>query len=1397
MLGLVTGAEWVQTHANRKFELLPILRPCASVIPLRTTGLPTTTDSPGAVVPAMGATMKRIVTSAAVLLLICFTLGSVFSAPIRLRNGAIEPPEKSSLKLDTAVPKAAYYIIQFQGPIDDSWKQEVSKLGVQLGNYIPEYAFVAKMSAEQVRRVADLKSVRWIERVRPEYRREASLGALGTGSIEVAIKLFPGESPSDVTALVKGVGGTMLTEVKGSDHYLNASIPASAIDSLTNLESVEWVEEWVQPRPANNVAQGIIGVHDVRQRIGLYGEGQIVAFADSGLDTGNPATMSDDFAGRILASFALRRQDDWSDPTGHGTHAIGVAVNSGVLSGSNPAEHSYDGSFAGVAPEASIIIQSIGDSSGFVYPPMTLSTLFQPTYDLGARVHSDSWGSPVRGRYTLYSQQVDEFISTHRDFTLVFPMGNDGRDGNNDGVTDLGMAYAPATAKNCIAVGATENVRSDGWNTRYGDAWPTDFPVPPLRNDYISDNAQGMSSWSCRGPCEDGRIKPDICAPGTNILSTRSHAAPGVSGWLAYNADYMFWGGTSMSTPMVAGSAALVREYYEKTHGISPSAALVKATLLNGATDLCPGQHTNPIEVPVRPNNVEGWGRVNLASTLDPPAPKVLEFVDEGSGLSTNESRVFEYNVLGNSVPLAVTLVWTDPIASSLSGKQLVNDLDLRVLTPSGQTLLGNGKVDTTNNVESVDIASPAAGTYRITVLGRNVAQGPQSFALVISGQLPGSYIAGTVTTASGNPISGVMLTIADGGKVYTTMTGQNGEYTVHLPSDSYMVIPSKDQWTFDPGSRIVSVGESGLTGVDFTGTAAAGQITGTVTRAVGGRVNYSLDSDHPYGDNSDVTYTITAHPSVPRIRVHFDEIDLQNGYDVVYVEDAQGNVVSEFTGEISDQWSAWVPGNIARIHLISDESTTYYGFHIDGYETDIVQQGPMAGITLRADPGGITAVTQADGSFSMQGLEPVSYTLTPVLAHWQFSPQRRSVTAPPGGTASAQDFLAFPPGALSGVVSAGTISETNQIIESEHPYSDSTVTVYTVTGPSGCSRIKVHFSDIDVEPGFDFVEVMDANDVVVDTYTGKYTDEWSSWVPGNTLKIRLQADESTSMYGFRVDKYASVSGEHGIPGVTITTEPLGFTAVTDADGAFTITNVDAGQYFLSANKQYWTMEPGSRLANVVAGVTTTGLDFYGSIMNMPGISYIKLLADGEEVCLSGKVVTAGSNEFPGCFYIEESDRSSGIKVATSQLVNTGNVVTVTGIIRTSGGERYVDASSVKVTSVSREIPEPLGLNCYTLGGGRLNANTGGVKDGVGLHNIGLLVRTWGRVTSADTGHFYLADGSPNPAIKVICPGIAPPQEDSFVEVTGISSCEQVGDDYVRVLRARRSSDIVPLAAAP
>src|SRR5262249_10882903 len=140
--------------------------------------------------------------------------------------------------------------------------------------------------------------------------------------------------------------------------------------------------------------------------------------------------------------------------------------------------------------------------------------------------------------------------------------------------------------------------------------------VEPLKSDTISNNPNGLACFSSRGPTKDGRIKPEIVAPGTNIVSTRSRQPKASPLWGEYDANYVYAGGTSMATPLTAGAAAVVRQYLTQTRGISaPTGAMIKATLMHTATDLFPGQYGMGAgqELPTqRPNIHEGYGRVNV-----------------------------------------------------------------------------------------------------------------------------------------------------------------------------------------------------------------------------------------------------------------------------------------------------------------------------------------------------------------------------------------------------------------------------------------------------------------------------------------------------------------------------------------------------------------------------------------------------------------------------------------------------------------------------------------------------------------------------------------------------------------------------------------------------------------
>ena len=580
--------------------------------------------------------------------------GEVNGPALHLKTGLVDTSSPSAFP---GADSSLYRIVQLQGPILPAWREALEANGATLLEYLPDYAYLVRVRGVSSARLQSLPGVRWVGPYRAEYKLAPEL-AKAEGQVEVMIQVFAGEDPQAVARAVEGWGGKARSASSGElAGYLQAMIPATALPRLVALPAVSWVEPYLSAELDNDVARryDIMAVNPVWAGLGLYGAGQIVAVADTGMDTGNPDTLHADIRGRLLKAYGLGRPDDWSDPNGHGTHVAGSVLGNGAMSGSNPAAHDYADSFAGVAPEARLVMQSTLNADGGLSTPSNLNDLFGPPYQDGARIHTNSWSEyglqdpdSVNGVYNTRSRQLDEFVWSHRDMTILFSASNAGKDKGGDGVVDTDSVRPPGTAKNNITVGATENYRPDR-SDQYGQWWATDFPADPLKSDRMANDMGGMAAFSGRGPLDDGRVKPDIAAPGTFVVSVRSQVASG-SGWGAYNDYYLYMGGTSMSTPLTAGAAAIVRQAYTQRLGVAaPSAALIKATLLNGARDIYPGQYgegpCQEIGSPV-PNWDTGGGRLNLRDSLMPQEPRMVRFVEERTGLQTGQSRTYTQQVV-------------------------------------------------------------------------------------------------------------------------------------------------------------------------------------------------------------------------------------------------------------------------------------------------------------------------------------------------------------------------------------------------------------------------------------------------------------------------------------------------------------------------------------------------------------------------------------------------------------------------------------------------------------------------------------------------------------------------------------------------------------------------------
>jgi len=668
---------------------------------------------------------------------------------IHLRSGTV--PASKTGRPTYARPSARGYpwMLLFDAPIQEDWRQVLKSEGAVICAYLPNNALLLEAPEAALDVFGTLPHVAGSMEYRPEHKIQPLLAALSKEepalAIPITIQTF---SPDDTAEVVRQLNASGASDIRATPArrwgIVRAVLPARAAVELARLPEVQWVEHHQLPELLNDLAMAAnrLNIDAARIDHGLDGDGQIVAIADTGLDTGDTNTLHPDLAGRVLHVFDTGRLTNWSDTYYHGTHVAGSLLGSGAASG---------GQYRGGAPAAELVFQSVMTAANTLNMPDDLNELYLPPYDLEARIHSDSWGSAVEGEYTMDSMTTDEFIWDHPDLLAVYAAGNEGIDYNRDGVVDASSLDAPASAKNVLAVGASESGRasgSGGMTARtYGSAWSSDYRVPPISTDLISTSPtgepQGMVAFSSRGPAMDGRIKPDLVAPGTDIVSARSRASTD-TGWgvLPGNTNYCFMGGTSMATPLAAGAATLVRQYCVESLGMaSPSAALLKAAMVGGARSLTPGQYgTNAFrEVPElpRPNSVEGWGQADVTGTLFPTGGLEAVLLEGPEALATGESHQWIFAV-HSPTPLTVVMAYSDYPSALSASINLVNDLDLKLLDPDGIPHWPNGltAADALNNVESIDVAAAATGLWTLVVSATNVPQGPQPFALYLQGDL-------------------------------------------------------------------------------------------------------------------------------------------------------------------------------------------------------------------------------------------------------------------------------------------------------------------------------------------------------------------------------------------------------------------------------------------------------------------------------------------------------------------------------------------------------------------------------------------------------------------------------------------------------------------------------------
>lgn len=650
--------------------------------------------------------------------------------------------EKVKAFMGAATPlKSKYFVVQYSRPIAKQDLLLLSNQKISIANYMPEDALVVHLEDPgQLANLQQFPDVRGVVPYLPEWKISPELAVLQpTKSVALLVRLLRDEDGESYKNFLRDLHVTF----RGlSLRTFYVKLPFKQVADICVREEVEWVEPWTKFHTMNfesrfpgervrglsedltglESGSRVIGAHKAWM-LGLHGENQVIGVADTGVDTGIFDTIHKDLT-QVFKGVGLSRTDGkWFDLHGHGTHVAGSIIGSGAQS---------NWKVVGTAPGAKLYVQGMMDEYGYMRLAGPAATLGK-AYEEGVRIHSNSWGSE-KTHYDNSAASYDEFIYKHPEMLVLFAAGNSGGDFDQDGVIDENSVGSPGTAKNVLTVGASENkVDVGGLQISMGKYSDERWPVAPLFEDKFSDNPNGIAGFSARGPVDDGRRKPDVVAPGSNVLSTRSQMPDTTQMWGTFNEHYLFSGGTSMSTPLVAGAAALIRQnLITKLKVDDPSAALIKAILMHTADDLFPGQYGlgKTQEIPTeRPNNVEGYGRVNIEEAVLLTSAKLF---DEKLGVGTEEQKDYPVK-LAKGQKLRATLNYTDYPGLVSSAQALVNDLDLLITSPDGEVSRMSDRV---NNNEYLEVAANKSGNYTVSVLGQKVLKGlkdKQSYALVFS----------------------------------------------------------------------------------------------------------------------------------------------------------------------------------------------------------------------------------------------------------------------------------------------------------------------------------------------------------------------------------------------------------------------------------------------------------------------------------------------------------------------------------------------------------------------------------------------------------------------------------------------------------------------------------------
>ncbi len=621
---------------------------------------------------------------------------------LKLRAGRFDPVANvpQTIDLDTGEEANRLFIVQFHTPPRETYRQELAGLGGAVRRFLPDHAHLVDMDEAILNRVAGLSHVRWIGPYRPAYRLEEFL-VENVANAEQAYPLLryniqvmdsSAAYKKAVADRIRALGGQVNREDAGK-FLLEATLTPSQLFSVVNWNEVLFVDRWSAPEDDMDVVREIGGANFLEGVAGYTGQGVRGEVLDSGFNPGHV-----DFASRPLVQHTT---------IGNGSHG---AATSGIVFG----DGTGNASARGLLPDGQGIIA--WSSVVFTGPSRYTHTgeLLEAPYL--AVFQTSSVGSARNLAYSNISSDTDSALF---DFDVLHCQSQSNA---------LERYSRPqAWAKNIVSVGG---VRHFNTLDKSDDCW-------------------GCSGGGGSiGPATDGRIKPDLAHFYDNTFTVGS---PGAN-------SYTSFGGTSGATPIVAGHFGLFFQMWSEgvfgnpTPGATvfenrPHLATSKAMLINTAS-----QYPFEGEAHDLARSHQGWGMPDVRNLYN--LRDKIFIIDETDIIQPQETKVYLLDVPVGEAELKATLAFLDPPGTPGSTEARINDLSLRVASPSGDVYWGNngllqgvastpgGVSNTIDTVENVIVPNPESGVWTVEVIADEINQDGHvetpaldaDFALVVSG---------------------------------------------------------------------------------------------------------------------------------------------------------------------------------------------------------------------------------------------------------------------------------------------------------------------------------------------------------------------------------------------------------------------------------------------------------------------------------------------------------------------------------------------------------------------------------------------------------------------------------------------------------------------------------------